>query len=134
MEKIVKYLFCIPFKADLLYRSFRINRIGSDQFSIQIISDTSQFLPFQNRGAYLLWNFRLAGYCLPFLRSISFHGPRMLRCIYPSDRLSHLYSAYFPPRLLPESYSYVAPASRFHSHNYRPRSLAVFVSLHLYVL
>ena len=72
MEKIVKYLFCIPFKADLLYRSFRINRIGSDQFSIQIISDTSQFLPFQNRGAYLLWNFRLAGYCLPFFEKYFF--------------------------------------------------------------
>ena len=100
MEKIVKYLFRIPFKADLLYGSFRINRIGIDQFSIQIISDTSQFLPFQNRGAYLLWNFRLTGYCLPFFEKYFFLTVLGCYAAFPPqiDFLTYILHIFHPVR------------------------------------
>ena len=62
----MKYLFRIPFKADLLHRFLCINRIIIYQFSIQIISNTSQFFSLNNRCSDFGGNFRPAGYGLSF--------------------------------------------------------------------
>ena len=62
----MKYLFRIPFKADLLHGFLCINRIIIYQFSIQIISNTSQFFSLNNGCSDFGGNFRPAGYGLSF--------------------------------------------------------------------